>query len=380
MTGNEKINLLVIPDLFPKYKGDVQGVFIIDYLKSVKNYCDIKVLFLRIQSEKKGLSEKKTDYADITSYAFSEKKIWPILKPIYYLLFFIKGYSLGRKYSQINLIHCHGSILSGTLGYLISKRLKIPFIITEHQGPFSLTSKNFWKKTWTKFIMQRANAVLTVSEHLKQEILNSGIRPKNIIVTHNPVDTDLFNTKSNKTHYKNILFAGRLDEFKGAFRCVKAFELIYRNNPEWKLTIIGDGEEYNVIKNYLKKNEALNDIVILKGHKNKTELPEEMQNADFFLFPSRHESFGLVVAEAMACGLPVVVTNKTAPKEFVNRDKGLLINPDNISAIAEAMQTMIKNHSEYNLHNIRESIVNRFGFDSFGKKLRDIYVSFFQAN
>ena len=374
MNPNKKIKLLVIPDLFPKFEGDVQGIFILDYLKSVKEYCTTNVLFLRLAG-KKGLNIQNNESATIYRYCISSKKIPIFLKPFAYILWFIKGYQLGKKFSDTDVIHAHGSILSGTLSYLLAKKLRVPFIITEHQGPFSMTSDNFWKLHWTRFIMQKANVVLTVSNHLKEEILAAKIHPKKIIVTHNPVDTDLFSLKINTKTFNNILFVGRLDEFKGGLRCVKAFEKIISQHLQHKLTLIGDGEEMLPIKNYIEQNEVLKSKIHLKGSMSKAEIALQMQEADFLVFPSRHESFGLVIAEALSCGLPVIVGNLTAPKEYVTNDCGILIPPDDISAMANAMQQLILHHISYQPISIRHYIINNFSFEIFGQRLKTIYVA-----
>ncbi len=372
MSADKKIKLLVIPDLFPKFEGDVQGIFILDYLKSVKDYCTTNVLFMRLVG-KKGLHTEIGNDATIHRYCVSSKKIPAFLKPFAYAIWFIKGYQLGKQFKDTDIIHAHGSILSGTLSYLLSKKLKMPFIITEHQGPFSMTSDSFWKLRWTRFIMQKANAVLTVSNHLKEEILAAGIHPKQLIVTHNPVDTDLFQLKTNTAITNNILFVGRLDAFKGALRCLKAFHKIVAQYPLHTFTIIGDGEEMQPIKNYIAQNSALQSKVYLKGSMSKAAIAKEMQLADFFIFPSRHESFGLVIAEAMACGLPVIVGNQTAPKEYVSKDCGLLIPPDDIDALATAVQQLINNLSTYHADAIRQHVVSNFSFTVFGQRLKAIY-------
>jgi glycosyltransferase involved in cell wall biosynthesis len=372
--SDKKINLLVIPDLFPKFEGDVQGIFILDYLSCVKAYCHTSVLFMRL-SGNKGLHTETGADAPIYRYCISSKKIPAYLKPFAYLRWFMKGRQIGKKFKDIDLIHAHGSILSGTLSYFLAKKLKVPFIITEHQGPFTMTSENFWKLRWTRFIMQKADAVLTVSHHLKEEILAAGIKPKKIIVTHNPVDTDLFPLKTNTTITNNILFVGRLDEFKGGLRSLKAFHQIMQNNPQHTFTLAGDGEEMPAVKNYLQANPALQEKVTLTGSLSKAEIAKQMQAADFFVFPSRHESFGLVIAEALSCGLPVIAGNLTAPQEYVPAAGGLLVPPDDPDALTKAMQQMIDRLSDYKPAGIRQHITDRFSFAVFGKRLELIYRS-----
>ena len=372
MNPEKKINVLVIPDLFPKFKGDVQGIFILDYLTSTSTQCNNTVLFGRLTSEKKGVTiEKQENYASYR-FAVSSKKISFFLKPFFYMLWFIKGYQTGKKIDHIEIFHAHGSILSGTLSYLLSKKLNVPFIITEHQGPFSMTSENLWKRKWTKFIMQKADAVLTVSNHLKQEILDTDINPKQIFVTYNPVDTALFKLKNNQ-HTKNILFVGRLDNFKGALRCVMAFEKIHEQLPGWKFTIIGDGEDYKAIEDFIKTHPYIKEKIILKGQLTKAEIAIEMQRTSFLVFPSKHESFGLVIAEALSAGLPVIVGDKTAPREYVTNENGLLVPSNDIKILAKSMEAMTKTFSQYNAQTLRAKIIEDFGFENFGKKMADIY-------
>ncbi len=361
--------------MFPKFKGDVQGIFILDYLTSTQNTCNNTVLFGRLSSEKKGLIIEKNINYDVYRFALSSKKIKSYLKPIFYIFWFLKGYKIGKTFKNIDTIHAHGTILSGTLSYLLSKKLKVPFIITEHQGPFTMTSENFWKRHWTKFIMQKANAVLTVSNHLKQEIVDTNIHPKQINVTYNPVDTDLFQLRKNQLN-KTILFVGRLDNFKGAFRCLQAFDLIQQNYSDWKFTIVGEGEDYQAISSYLNDHPHLVTKLKLTGQISKAQIAQEMQVSDFLVFPSKHESFGLVVAEALSCGVPVIVGNTTAPKEFVNDKNGILVDYNNIPQLAKAMEQMIHNHSIYKASEIRDEMITKFGFENFEKKLVNIYQSF----
>ena len=275
MNSTNKINVLVIPDLFPKFKGDVQGIFVLDYLTSTSPYCNNTVMFGRLTSNKKGTSFVNNDDYDLYRFSMSSKKVPFYLKPFYYLLWFIK-----------------------------------------------------------------ADAVLTVSNHLKDEILKTEIHPKHIIVSYNPVDTDLFKLKSNQFN-KTMLFVGRLDNFKGALRCLEAFDRMNEKFPDWKFTIVGDGEDYQPILNYLNNKPALKSKVKLTGQLSKSEIAFEMQHSDFLVFPSKHESFGLVITEALSSGLPVIVGNTTAPIEFVNSENGKTVQFDDINAIANAIENMI---------------------------------------
>ena len=156
---------------------------------------------------------------------------------------------------------------------------------------------------------------------------------------------------------------------------MEAFDKIHETYPEWKFTIVGDGEDHQPIINYLNNKPLLKSKIKLTGQLSKAEIASEMQQSDFLVFPSKHESFGLVIAEALSAGLPVIVGNTTAPQEFVNSENGLLITYNDIAEISKAIEHLINSLSDYNSEKIRYTIVSNFGFENFGKKTTNIYKS-----
>jgi glycosyltransferase involved in cell wall biosynthesis len=360
--------------LFPFSKDDIRGIFILDYIGSINKNFIVTVFSSRLVAKNTGFSIEHAEGYDLYRYALLKCARSGFLKPFFYLFWFIRSYKFVCKIKDIDLIHAHGTILSGTIAWLYSVRRKVPFIITEHQGPFSVISGNRILRTWAKFVMERAAAVLTVSNHLKNEILASGINPVRIEVTHNPVNTYLFNTfKRTNSPEKNFIFAGRLDSFKGAFRTLAAFSAIADKYPGWNYIIIGEGEDRKEIDRYLDSTPDLKRSVKLMGYMGKDEISGMLKSASFFVFPSQHESFGLVLAEAMACGLPVIGPNCTAPPEFIDERSGILVNPTDIDEISSALEFMINNHTTYNREEISGRITEKFGIKEFGLRMANIY-------
>lgn len=371
MNVKKDINLLVLPELFPEFEGDWKGVFIEDYLKSVETI-NTQTLYIRLTGKKKGITDElfKNQFK-VRRFNLTDKKVSRLLKPFLYILWFKKGIQLGKAYTDTTIIHAHGLVLNGLMAYFISKKLNIPFVVTEHTGPYSRILNSWLKSNISKFVFNKAAKVLVVSEHQKQELLKLGIAEDKIEVSYNPVNTDVFKI-STSTQVKNIVFVSRLDEFKGGLRTLKAYHKITEKHPDYTLTIVGDGEEFASIQQYISEND-LKKKVFLKGTLTKPQIAEVLNKSSFFVFPSRHETFGLVVAEALSCGLPVVCTNQTAPKEFINEQNGILVNPDDVDEITNAMEEMIKNITHYHSEQIRQQIVNRFGLTNFGKRLIAIY-------
>jgi len=373
-----KPNILVLPSLFPSAPDDLKGVFVLDYLKSVAQHCNITVLHFTMFG-KEGEKKELVDGFEVFRYSFARpgtlgKKLKLFFYPFYYYMMKRK---IARHMPGKNLVHTHGAFLQGYAAARVCKSHAIPLIITEHTGPFSKLTTNFLIKKFVKYAIEKANVLLTVSHDLKTQVLESGIKPKRIEVTYNPVDTNLFlsGNDNSKSLRKNIVFAGRLEDYKGGLRTLKAFNKIRLLFPDWKLTLIGDGPEMTDIRQMLEQESGLSESVKCLGQIDKRQMAEEFKKGSFLFFPSAHETFGLVIAEAMAAGLPVVVSNITAPKEFVDSECGLLVDPYETDALLGAMKKMIETVDQYDSTVIRNKIESRFGFEKFGANMMDIYNS-----
>ena len=170
----------------------------------------------------------------------------------------------------------------------------------------------------------------------------------NVIVIPNPVTyipETISSHDANGEH--RIICVGRLHEQKGFDMLIEAFALIADQCPEWKIDIYGEGS----CKDLLEK---LIDHYNLGGRININNptnyIYDEYQSSDFFVLSSRYEGFGLVLLEAMSCGIPTVAYKcKYGPEGIIEDGKnGLLVENGNVKDLAEKMLWMIK-HRENRL-------------------------------
>lgn len=373
--NSQRKNVLVLPELFPKDDKDWTGVFVVDYLAAIKPYTQLWVFYSRLTGDsQKVTKESFRDCFDVYRWSY-KKKVNKLLKPLFYVLWF--HHTIKQVIAQdrtIDIIHSHGTILNGTLAYLLSRKLRVPFVITEHTGPFSKISKPFVKRHWAKFILKRADKVFAVSNHLKNEIVQIGVSSSQVQVTFNPVDTELFYLDKVEKSNKNILFVSRLEPFKGGLRTVKAFHKFSQLHADWGLTLCGEGPEKQAIIDYIRKN-SLQHRVVLKGMLTKLEYHHELSCSDFLVFPSLHESFGLIPVEAMSSGLPIIAINSSAMPEYIHQSNGILLQTDSIEELTDAMLEMVGSLGNYKPSEIRREVVERFGIDNFGRKLVIDYES-----
>ena len=98
-----------------------------------------------------------------------------------------------------------------------------------------------------------------------------------------------------------------------------------------------------------------------------------MQQCDCFVLPSRYETFGVVYIEAMACGKPVIAVKNGGPDDFVNDFNGILIESEDIEALADAMNYIALNYKHYDSYEISGYVRNQFSEETIAKKLETVY-------
>ena len=148
----------------------------------------------------------------------------------------------------------------------------------------------------------------------------------------------------NDTYYR-IVCAGRLSEQKGYDLLMEAFSLIASNCPEWHIDIFGSGDDETMIRQLIADKNLQKRVSI---HAPTIDIYKEYQSSDFLVLSSRYEGFGLVLVEAMSCGIPCVAFKcKYGPEDIVNDgENGLLVTDGNINELAEKMLWMIEHTDE----------------------------------
>lgn len=207
---------------------------------------------------------------------------------------------------------------------------------------------------WTKSSLKNADHVITISNSTKKDLLkNYEIGKNQITVAYPGYNDQLYKPISDnlrinaiKEKYRigenYIIYIGTIQPRKNLSRLIEAFVSI----DNLKLVIVGktsgEGKEGWMYEDILKLPEKLNisDKVIFTGFIDKEELKYLLNGAKAFILPSLYEGFGIPVIEAMACGIPVIVSDVSSLPEIVG-SAGLLINPNSTDQIEMAIRNII---------------------------------------
>lgn len=139
-----------------------------------------------------------------------------------------------------------------------------------------------------------------------------------------------------------FIYVGELTPRKGVDLLIQAFARLLERLPDAVLTLVGKGVDQENLK-LLAQNLGCKNSVIFKGSVPYESVPGEMVTHDVFILPARLDVFGLVVAEAVACGLPVICSRYAGAASDLVKENGLVVDPENLDEMASAMEKMACN-------------------------------------
>ncbi len=239
--------------------------------------------------------------------------------------------------------------------FIFSKICRFKYVLWSE----STINESSWQRMITKLyvrnIVNNASSLICVGKESKEYLkhLNTG-QKKDIYVALSTIDTELFNKRSKENYSKKIilknkfkipanktviLYVGQFIPRKGVDVLLEAYNLVKNKNK--CLVLLGYGAEIEKYKDIIKSKNIKS--VYFLPHMEISELIDVYSFSDIFVLPSREETWGLVVNEAIACKLPVIVSNKVGcAKDLVSQNKnGYVFDHNNPSELTEMLSKLL---------------------------------------
>ena len=199
----------------------------------------------------------------------------------------------------------------------------------------------FRNKRWSKkkfhilYTIEKKNDIIVTLTYGDANSWNT----KNVVVIPNIVD--LKNTDFSQHTEKTALFAGRITYQKGLDRMLEAWKIVVNNRKDWRLKFVGEGEQKEYLQQQCQKLGITGNVIFAPATK---DIEKEYINSSLFLLTSRFEGFGLVLVEAMQCGVPCVSFDcPYGPSDIIdNGINGCLIENGNVEEFAKATLKLIE--------------------------------------
>ena len=375
------MNILIIPSWYATNSNPTNGSFFREQAMALKEAGhNVIVAFVEVRLASRDLFSEKVDIKDdngIKTYRIIQGKI-PKTGNIGTVIAFRRGLIkiIKNLYNRenIDIVHLHSCIWGGIGAVSASRKLNIPLVITEHSSYYSRYRVKMIEKLILRYSFKSANKVISVSNSLREIISKY---KSNIEVIPNMVDCDkvlsIINKKNNLGEEGQFTFLSLcyLKKNKGIDILIRAFSTYFRGK-EVKLIIAGDGPERESLEN-LSKELGILEQVEFKGALNRDEVYKVMSNCNIFVLPSRFETFGVVLIEALANGKPVISTRNGGANDIVTDENGILVDIDDIEGLGKAMVDLKLNYNKYNEEEIRNSCINKYSKKIITRQLEKVY-------
>lgn len=275
---------------------------------------------------------------------------------------------------QLNVIQ-----KQGLLALWLKRRYGIPFIIIEHWSGYLPESGQFLRmpvltRRFYARVAKKATTLLTVSAPLQQAMQKAGLQAKQWGMIDNVVDDFFFQkNRNNPNHPKTLLHISCFDERAKNIRgLLLAVKMLAVQRQDFRLVLVGTGVDYEEVRAFAGSLHLPEGLLHWTGELTPREVAEWLHQADALVLSSRYETYGIVLAEAAAAGVPILSTPVGIAEEIAD-----LIVPQEIAQnkpghFAEFIESILWGTDRVTN---KKQDTSRFTAAAVGKKLKAIYDS-----
>ena len=366
------------------YNGD----FIKRHAEAVSIYEDVRVIYVVrdlngdvtkdvfIEELVKGGLTEKIVYYYIPSTGFSIVDKYVSEKK--YRKYFKNAVTEYLKKSGIpSLAHVHVGMKAGMIARWLKKKHSVPYIISEHWSGFlqeateKIDEQPFYIRSLWKKVVAGASAFSAVSNYLAESIKKYFSLHK-IKIIPNVVDTSIFYPLPTNQTASHFIHISSLSELKNPTNIFKAFAIVKKKYPQAILQVVGPVHKQLkelTIALQLEKNISFYEEM------SQQQLAEFVRQSLSLVLYSSYETFGCVIIEANACGIPVIVSDIPVFHETVEDGvNGFFAKKDDTQALAERMIEMIINQSVFNRDTIAKKTASLYNYETVGKQFSNWYA------
>jgi glycosyltransferase involved in cell wall biosynthesis len=283
-----------------------------------------------------------------------------------------------RRFGVPDVIHAHAALWAGRVAVRMGRKLSRPTVVTEHSSAMLCGTLSSRRRREAEQVYRGADAVLAVSRVLSDAVDSIAGRELCRVVP-NAVDLEFFTLPLVRRRREPFTFlcVCNLVGGKRVDRLIRAFAAVSLDPSSIRLVIVGEGPEAGNLQR-LASQCGIADRVEFAGGLPAQGVRDRMWTANALVVPSDFETFGVVLIEALATGIPVIATRCGGPEEIIEPEIGLLVDRDDGQGLATAMAAVAtRSWSESTL---RSRVAARFGVETVAEELLDVYRALLAAS
>lgn len=389
---NRKLNVLFLPKWYPSKFEEFDGNFIEHHAIALSKKCCLGVIFVHSDdSILENYTVEKSERNGFPEYRVYYKRPQFGFHLLNQLVSFIRynnaqkiGYQAFLKdLGQPDICHVHINGKSALLAIFLKRKEKIPFLITEHWSGYTAESnafKGYFRKKFHQYTAKESSGITCVSNYLRKAIESHNIKAEFSVVP-NVVDTDLFQPKFDKANepIKIVHISNLSKSPKNIHLIVRALDQAGLQRNDFEIDIIGTGADEAFMLAALNKGSMKNRFTF-HGEIELKKVATILQNADFLLLYSQFETQSVVMIEAFASGVPVLLPQVGGIPEYMDDERGILLQPNSTQALEKGILYMLNNYKQYNQRKLRQYAVENFSEERIQEQFLHLYHKTLKKN
>lgn len=280
---------------------------------------------------------------------------------------------------RIDLVHAHFVFPEGVMAARIGRELGVPVVVSEHANWSPWLDRHPAVRRQVVAALPDLRCITAPSEATLVTIRTVAAGRTRLERLPIPVDDGLFTLDAGAVvDRERLLFVGMVRQVKGLDVLLNALAGLAQSHPRLHLEVVGTTYERGHSRDErearaLAARLGLGERVRFAGGMAPREVAARMRTSALLVLPSRRESFGGVLVEALACGTPVVATRCGGPEEIVTPELGSLVEAGDPRALAAAIADLLERRALFDPARLRRTAVERYGMRTTGERLRRLY-------
>lgn len=372
----QPMHILILAEWYPSKSEPVAGVFVRDQARAASSLHEVTILTHDPRRRQDSRAASTTEIEDGLRVVRVHTRCRPgtIAGRVEFMLVakaLLRGSRLRGKAPDI--IHAH--VFSAGFLALMLARGRVPVVVSEHHSDFVEGKVRGHDARVARFVFRHAALVCPVSSRLRQHIQE--LEPSGrYAVVPNVVDVEAFMTKAERNFTrigpKQLLVVALLSPEKGIEYLISALAEVLRTcHADVTLDVVGDGPSRSALER-LAADQLPTDTVRFHGVRSRSEVVAFMERSDVLVLPSVVETFGVVLIEALAAGLPVITTTAIPNHERIAGRFGLVVAPRDAGALRDAILAVL-DHGWTVPHDAAVEVLDSFSPPVVGQRWNEIY-------
>jgi glycosyltransferase involved in cell wall biosynthesis len=377
------MHVLFLTPWYPNKWDVMDGIFVRKHAEAVSRMEKVTVVYAHSDATQKDFAVNVKEDGNLTEILIyypgpSTGVMSALVKAVNFMR--AVAYGVGLAESRVGKIDvCQVSVMTrcAVMAWWLKHKKGVKYYILEHWSryyPENNSYRGFVRRLLTRCAVRESEGLMTVSHALAEAMKECGIKSSRWLRVNNVVD-DFFYTDRDQRQAggrtRLLCVTTFSEQSKNVSGIIRAIAKVRARRSDFVLDLIGNGPDIGKIRQMVDSYD-LADSVTFVGEVMPPMVSKIMHRSDAVVMFSNFETFGVVLSESLAVGLPVITTNVGIAPEVVDSEIGIVVPVRDEEALVEAIDKMLDTYSLYDREYIRQR-GRQFSFDTVGRQLVGLY-------